>query len=311
MLPIALSVVIIGLNEGPRLRACIQSVVADLKTFDQPSEIIYSDSGSTDDSIDLARSIPGVRVVQAGRHSAAHARNAGWHAATGTIIQFFDGDMTVEPGWLKRGFEAMKDHRVGAVFGTLRELHVRTNPYCAAFGLDWNKPAGDVESFGGATMIRHDILLSVDGYDESLRLGEDPELSSRVRHVGFLIRSVDAPMATHDLAIPNFTTYWKRAVAVGKSSMLVFMKCRSTRTAWRALSSIVTLTCLIVALTIALSVPWGLPVLVSLALLRWLRFVVRDLRTGIGFNASFAHGSHLIIGKIPEAQGALCACLLR
>jgi len=93
--------------------------------------------------------------------------------------------------------------------------------------------------------------------------------------------------------------------------MLVFKKCRSKRTAWRAVSSIFTLACQIVASAGAILIPLGLPILISLMLLRWARFVVRDLRSGVGFNASVAHGAHLILGKIPEAQGTPSACLLR
>ncbi|HFD88274.1 MAG TPA: glycosyltransferase, partial [Gammaproteobacteria bacterium] len=43
-------IVVIGRNEGERLRACLDS----LHGLDRP--VVYVDSGSTDDSLELARS---------------------------------------------------------------------------------------------------------------------------------------------------------------------------------------------------------------------------------------------------------------
>ena len=47
------SVIVIGRNEGERLRACLQSV-ARMTTGDWEIEVIYVDSGSRDGSPELA-----------------------------------------------------------------------------------------------------------------------------------------------------------------------------------------------------------------------------------------------------------------
>jgi GT2 family glycosyltransferase len=310
MKKVDLSVVAIGLNEGAQLLDCLLAAAKELKALKRPYELIYVDSRSTDDSVENARNL-GVQVIQAGRFGAARARNAGWQAARGAFVQFLDGDMCVEPGWFAAGLKALEEPGVGAVFGRLRELRVDTNPYCAAFGLDWNKPVGDAAFFGGAVMVRRDAIAGLGGYDETLRVGEDPELSLRFRQAGLRILSVDAPMATHDLGIRYFSDYWRRANAVGKSRVLVFKKRISWKTAWRATSSLLSLVLLSALLALAVWVPYGLPALTAVLVARWFRLIARDLLKGGSWVASIAHGSHLAFGKVPEAQGALFALLRR
>lgn len=48
-----ISVIVIGRNEGARLERCLTSVEKAL--WQMPHEIIYVDSGSTDNSLDIAR----------------------------------------------------------------------------------------------------------------------------------------------------------------------------------------------------------------------------------------------------------------
>jgi glycosyltransferase involved in cell wall biosynthesis len=65
-------VVIIGRNEGERLRRCLHSVLAE-----SPALVVYVDSGSTDSSVELSRSL-GVEVVELDMlvpFSAARARS--------------------------------------------------------------------------------------------------------------------------------------------------------------------------------------------------------------------------------------------
>src|ERR1700753_3518935 len=87
-----LSVVVIGRNEGARLERCLQSVFA-IRGWQGAVEVIYVDSGSTDGSCGLARSL-GCRVVELNseRPSAALGRNAGWRMAMAPLILFLDGD---------------------------------------------------------------------------------------------------------------------------------------------------------------------------------------------------------------------------
>jgi glycosyltransferase involved in cell wall biosynthesis len=66
------AVVIIGRNEGDRLRRCLESVAG--------RDIVYVDSGSTDDSIATAERAGAeiARLDPATGFTAARARNAGF-----------------------------------------------------------------------------------------------------------------------------------------------------------------------------------------------------------------------------------------
>ena len=95
--------VVIGRNEGARLRACLQSLRGQVR------ELVYVDSGSTDGSQALAQSL-GARVVSLDMSrpfTAARARNAGL-AVLGTpdFVQFVDGDCEVVPAWFDAALAA-------------------------------------------------------------------------------------------------------------------------------------------------------------------------------------------------------------
>ncbi len=97
----ALSIVIIGRNEGERLTRCLQSV--DLAHgVDDSAELIYVDSASTDESPEIAGNFGAqVIVLHGGLQTAARARNAGWERASAPYILFLDGDTILNPHFIK------------------------------------------------------------------------------------------------------------------------------------------------------------------------------------------------------------------
>src|SRR5579875_3748150 len=98
----SVGIVAIGRNEGERLRKCLESAVAAGR------RVVYVDSGSTDGSVNLARSL-GAEVVELDMYTpftAARARNRGYErlAEDGdppAFVQFVDGDCEFQPGWLE------------------------------------------------------------------------------------------------------------------------------------------------------------------------------------------------------------------
>ena len=97
-----LGIVVIGRNEGDRLRLCLDSVVG------RGLPVVYVDSGSTDGSPELARSrnVEVVELDPAAPFTAARARNAGLDRLAVIIpgvryVQFIDGDCTILDPWLE------------------------------------------------------------------------------------------------------------------------------------------------------------------------------------------------------------------
>lgn len=216
-----LSVVVIGRNEGPRLERCLRSI-REMKSPGGPLELtnevelIYVDSASTDNSLQLAKSF-GARVlsVNPARPTAAIGRNAGWRAATAPLILFLDGDTVLHPEFVKNCMPAFEDPAIVAVWGHRREIHPEQSWYNRILDLDWIYKPGLTEFCGGDVLFRRTALAEVDGYDEKLIAGEEPEMCRRLRGKGYQILHVDLPMTGHDLGMSRFSQYWKRATRAG------------------------------------------------------------------------------------------------
>jgi cellulose synthase/poly-beta-1,6-N-acetylglucosamine synthase-like glycosyltransferase len=211
----ALSVVIIGRNEGSRLVRCIRSAQA-MRDIRGPIEIIYVDSASKDGSAERARALGArVIVVHPERPSAALGRNAGWRAAQAPVVLFLDGDTILDPDFAARALPLLKDPNVAVVWGHRRELHPEASIYNRVLDLDWVYPPGPSEFCGGDALMRRAALERVNGFDERLIAGEEPELCQRLRTLGYRIEHIDQPMTLHDLAMTRWEQYWRRAERAG------------------------------------------------------------------------------------------------
>lgn len=209
------SVVVIGRNEGKRLLRCLDSIQrCDQSHFRM--EVIYVDSQSSDGSPERAAE-RGVQVlsVRPLRPSAALGRNAGWHAARGEFVLFLDGDTELHPEFVRHALVAMAQPEVAIVWGHRRESHPEQSWYVRVLDLDWIYPAGDTEFCGGDALMRREVLQQVQGFDEQLIAGEEPEMCRRIREAGYRIVHLDLPMTQHDLAVTTWSAYWRRAFRAG------------------------------------------------------------------------------------------------
>jgi len=213
-IPNLISVVVIGRNEGPRLQRCLQSV-AQMQHLGFDFEVIYVDSGSTDNSLAIAFAAH-ARIIELNpdRPSAALGRNAGWRAARGATILFLDGDTILHPDFVAASLPDLTGN-IAVVWGHRREIHPEASIYNAVLDLDWIYAPGPTLYCGGDALFRRSVLTATNGFDETLIAGEEPELCRRIAALGFTILHVDRPMTGHDLAITRFSQYWKRNTRAG------------------------------------------------------------------------------------------------
>jgi glycosyltransferase involved in cell wall biosynthesis len=213
-------IVVIGRNEGERLKACLDSL-ADIN-----APIVYVDSGSTDNSPELAGSydIEVVNLDPSRPFSAARGRNEGYqHLQTLypdiEFFQFIDGDCKIAPGWIEVASMDLRNNiSYGAVTGHLQEMEPDASVYNRMCALEWKSAAGeitDIGKFGGISMIRAAVLDEVGGYNPDLIAGEEPELATRIKKAGYSIHKLDHSMAYHDAEISTFRQWWTRAVRAG------------------------------------------------------------------------------------------------
>jgi GT2 family glycosyltransferase len=212
-----IGLVIIGRNEGERLRRCLQS------SLGHTAYAVYVDSGSTDGSVALARSM-GVDVVQLDTtipFTAARARNAGVHRlveqnANIPFVQFVDGDCEIDPAWWETAASRLEARpELAVVCGRRRERFPDASPYNRMCDLEWNTPTGDAAECGGDSMMRLEYFQSVKGFNDSLIAGEEPELCLRLREKGWKIERLDAEMTLHDAAMTHFKQWWRREKRTG------------------------------------------------------------------------------------------------
>jgi GT2 family glycosyltransferase len=209
--------VAIGRNEGERLRACLTAARA------QDLAMVYVDSGSTDGSVDLARSLDAdvVALDLSIPFTAARARNEGAARLVANhpdveFIQFVDGDCELQPGWIATALAEMNAKpRAAVVCGRRRERHPDATIYNALCDMEWATPLGNVKSSGGDALIRRAAFEQVKGYNPNVIAGEEPEMCVRLRAAGWEIWRIDAEMTLHDAAMTRFGQWWKRNVRAG------------------------------------------------------------------------------------------------
>lgn len=210
-----ISVVVIGRNEGERLANCLRSVQR-AHWGRLRHELIYVDSRSTDRSVARARELGAtVLLLDDANPCAAKARNLGWRAAQGAYVLFLDGDTELHPDFVPRALATLAEPRLCAVWGHRRESRPAQSLYTKVLDLDWVYPTGRTLYFGGDVLVRRAALAQVDGFDPTLKAGEEPELCARLRGRGWEIEHIDAPMTRHDLALNSFKAYWLRAYRSG------------------------------------------------------------------------------------------------
>lgn len=209
--------VVIGRNEGERLKKCLNSLCNEL------DYIVYVDSGSTDGSVEVAQSL-GVILLSLDMtqpFTAARARNAGLTALVENYpsidyVQFVDGDCEVQSGWITKAKDFLDSHPdFAAVCGRRRERYPHASIYNQLCDIEWDTPIGETKACGGDALFRLTAFQAVDGYRESLIAGEEPEMCYRMRQLGWNIMRLDAEMTLHDAAMTRFGQWWKRNVRAG------------------------------------------------------------------------------------------------
>ena len=211
-------VVAIGRNEGERLGRCIDSIPPGIRGA------VYVDSGSTDDSMTVARS-RGVDVVELDMSvpfTAGRARNAGFDRLLAKypdleMVHFVDGDCELVPGAVEAVVAEMRSAPdIVGVCGWTRERHPERTPFNALCDVEWRmRPVGDTQAFGGIFLVRASAFRQVGGFDPRVIAAEDDELGIRLRQAGGRLRRIDHDSVLHDAAISRVGQWWTRAKRCG------------------------------------------------------------------------------------------------
>lgn len=303
-------IVAIGRNEGERLRACLESARR------ASTALVYVDSGSTDGSVELARSLGAGIVVLDPEipFTAARARNAGFEALSKqwpelAFVQFVDGDCECEPGWIETAAGILEAGDWAVVCGRRRERHPEASVYNLLCDMEWDTDVGEAAACGGDSMMRVAIFREVGGFSDDLIAGEEPELCVRIAAAGGRILRVDAPMTIHDAQMFSFSQWWTRALRAGHAVAEAAARHpgiangkneRDVRSAWLWAGGLP----LLVA---GLAIPTrGASLLLALAWpLQVARIARRRPRPNFSTRDNWIYAAACVLGKLPHLQGVL------
>lgn len=188
-----ISVIIPTYNRESFLKETIQSVLnQDLGKF---LEIIISDDGSTDKTLDIARTFGGkVKIIEkpsyCNRQGVAATRNRGIHASTKDFISFLDSDDFYLPGHLKKMISTFEgDQHLGFAFCRILEVKQENGeklfrPWSHKFVLK-NDVKNPVVSRShivhtNSFIFRRHVFDHVGQFNESYTNGEDGDLWMRI-----------------------------------------------------------------------------------------------------------------------------------
>lgn len=218
--------VVIGRNEGERLKRCMASI------RHSGIPIVYVDSGSEDDSVNFCKE-SGIHVAELDLSSpftAARARNLGaisliqLHPSI-NYIQFIDGDCEIAEQWLANAYQFLRQNsEYAAVCGRRREVNPDASIFNALCDIEWDTKTGNVLACGGDVLMQANALQSVGGYDDALIAGEEPELCYRLREEGWKIFRLDIDMTYHDAKILSWKQWWNRTKRAGYAYTGGFLK---------------------------------------------------------------------------------------
>ena len=187
-----ISFIVIGRNEGIKLKKCLDSIINTISANGiNYYELIYVDSDSTDNSIDIAKNYNQIKIYKiSGTCNAAIGRNVGAKESRGDILCFIDGDIEIIPSF----FQLVYSETRGLIHPFVSGKHVD-------FYYDYKGELISKEPITPDLEDRYDCFLegffflisrkcwfSVGGMKNVFRIGQDYDLGLRLkRYLGLSV----------------------------------------------------------------------------------------------------------------------------
>ena len=302
--------VVIGRNEGDRLHQCFLSVL------ERVNDIVYLDSGSSDGSVALARSL-GIEVVELDLtipFTAARARNEGFEHLLKInpyleYVQFVDGDCAIASQWLESAvFELKHRPEFAVVCGRRRERYPHKTIYNRLCDIEWDTPVGETGACGGDAMMRVEAFQQIGGFNSGLIAGEEPELCVRLRQQGWKILRISAEMTLHDAQMVKFGQWWNRTMRAGHAyAEGAWLHGKSPEKHWVKESKSIWFWGLILPLLVFSMLPltqgWSLILLGGYPVLIYR--IYQRKQQDLGSQDALLYAYFCAIGKFAQAQGQI------
>ena len=212
----SISVLIPAYNEEESIRETIESV----KNLEYPKElieIIAVNDGSKDRTLEILKSINGIKILSKENSGKADSLNKALEIAKGEIIAINDADSFPEKDAFLKMVYYFKDEKVGAVTGSvfvknrnnLLEKLQSIEYMMIAFGRKLFEYIDSVFVTPGAlSMYRKSALMEVKGFDSN-NLTEDIEIAWNLLSKLYKVKMCLAAK-TYTIVPSNFKLWWRQ-----------------------------------------------------------------------------------------------------
>lgn len=194
-----ISFIVIGKNESAHLNECLNAIFVCInKYYLKQYEIVFVDSNSTDNSIEIASSFNEVKIIKAlSKFNAAIARNMGAKETTGNILFFIDGDMIIDPDFLSSALNDNQDLKFDFLTGNI--IHKTYNQNYFAHPAP-KAHTNTMKSFNacGAYIINRTTWENVGGMNTKYNAIEDSDLLFKLLQNNIFFYKIPKTICIHN-----------------------------------------------------------------------------------------------------------------
>jgi mycofactocin system glycosyltransferase len=203
-----ISIVIPVKDRADELERCLSSISV-LNYPQEKLQIIVVDDGSSDDSSQVAQQFQALVVPSGGvGRGPAAARNVGALRATGEILAFIDSDCTASREWLNELLPAFNNPSMAAVGGQVDGMcnesavdRYESTMSSLSLGSRERSGSGGNDTFylpSCNLLVRRSAFRSAGGFKDEMHVGEDVDLTWRLRDNGWTISYIPAGNVLHE-----------------------------------------------------------------------------------------------------------------
>lgn len=183
-----ISLIIPAYNEEKYIGNCLKSIQKNGKNF---FEVIVIDNASTDNTAEIAKSFPFVKVIYESRKGPLWARQKGFEESKGEYLAFIDSDCLIPELWFEKIIkEFNKNTKIVAISGPCRYYDLGLAPRLTAGLIWWITSIPAYLSVGylllsGNFVVKKDALNKIGGFNTSIPFfGDDTDTARRLSSQG-------------------------------------------------------------------------------------------------------------------------------
>ena len=182
-----ISLIIPAYNEEKYIGACLESVMRNGAGL---FEIIVVDNKSADDTLDIVKSFPNIKIAHEPQKGPTRARQRGVIESNGDVIAFIDADTKMPEGWVDMISDTFsKNPRVVCLSGPYIYENIS---WIKKFSVDLYYllalPVYYLTGYmatAGNLVARKSALLEINGFDTSINFyGDDTHIAKQLHNVG-------------------------------------------------------------------------------------------------------------------------------